>query len=76
VGPPPLLGGPVPPFDLGSAEELERAVDDLLAPATPIGDVRAGLEYRTAMVRVLARRAILRAAARRTGPARPQKDTP
>ena len=76
VGPTTLLGGPVAPFDLGSAEELERAVDDLLAPATPIGDVRAGLEYRTAMVRVLARRAILRAAARRTGPARPQKDTP
>jgi CO/xanthine dehydrogenase FAD-binding subunit len=76
VGPTTLLGGPVAPFDLDSSEQLERALDDLLAPATPIGDVRAGLEYRTAMVRVLARRAILRAAARRTDPARPQKDAP
>jgi carbon-monoxide dehydrogenase medium subunit len=72
VGPTTLLGGPVPPVDLGSEEQLERALDALLAPATPIGDVRAGLPYRAAMIRVLTRRAILRAAARRTDPARPQ----
>ena len=68
VGPTVLLGGPVAPVDLSSEEQLERALDDLLASATPIGDVRAGKPYRTAMVRVLARRAVLRAAARRTDP--------
>jgi CO/xanthine dehydrogenase FAD-binding subunit len=72
VGPTTLLGGPVPPVDLGSEEQLEGVLDALLAPATPIGDVRAGLPYRAAMIRVLTRRAILRAAARRTDPARPQ----
>lgn len=66
VGPITLLGGPVGPVDLSSQEQVEQAVDELLAPATPIGDVRAGKAYRTAMVRVLARRAVLRAAARRT----------
>ena len=67
VGPTTLLGGPVAPVDLSSEEETERAIDALLAPATPIGDVRAGKPYRTAMVRVLARRAVLRAAAPSTG---------
>lgn len=66
VGPTTLLGGPVAPFDLSSPGQMERALDALLAAATPIGDVRAGKPYRTAMVRVLARRAVLRAAARRT----------
>lgn len=68
VGPTTLLGGPLPPVDLSSAEEMDRALDALLAPATPIGDVRAGRPYRTAMLRVLARRAVLRAAARRAEP--------
>lgn len=68
VGPTTLVGGPVPPFDVSSQEQLERGLDALLAAATPIGDVRAGKPYRTAMVRVLARRAVLRAAARRTAP--------
>jgi CO/xanthine dehydrogenase FAD-binding subunit len=66
VGPTTLLGGPVAPFDASSEEQLERALDALLASATPIGDVRAGRPYRSAMLRVLARRAVLRAAARRT----------
>lgn len=66
VGPTTLLGGPVAPVDLSSEEQMERALDALLAPATPITDVRAGKPYRTAMVRVLTRRAVLRAAARRT----------
>ncbi|MDI6911874.1 FAD binding domain-containing protein [Nocardioides sp.] len=70
LGPTTLLGGPVAPIDLTSQEQLERAVDALLAPATPIGDIRAGKAYRTAMARVLARRAVLRAAARRTDPDR------
>jgi carbon-monoxide dehydrogenase medium subunit len=67
VGPTTLLGGPVAAVDLSSEEQLERALDVLLAAATPIGDVRAGQPYRAAMVRVLARRAVLRAAARSTG---------
>lgn len=65
LGPTTLLGGPVAPVDLASPEQLERAVDALLAAATPIGDVRAGKPYRTAMARVLTRRAVLRAAERR-----------
>lgn len=65
LGPTTLLGGPVARVDLTSLEQMERAVDTLLAPATPIGDVRAGKPYRTAMARVLTRRAVLRAAARR-----------
>lgn len=67
VGPTTLVGGPVSAVDLSSEERLESALETLLAPATPIGDVRAGQPYRTAMVRVLARRAVLRAAARRNG---------
>ncbi len=70
LGPTTLLGGPVAPIDLTSQEQLEQAVDALLAPATPIGDVRAGKPYRTAMARVLAGRAVLRAAGRRTDPDR------
>lgn len=66
LGPTTLLGGPVAPIDLTSQEQLERAVEALLAPTTPIGDVRAGKPYRTAMARVLTRRAVLRAAERRT----------
>ena len=66
VGPTTLLGGPVASIELSSPVQLERAVDALVAPATPIGDVRAGKPYRTAMVRVLTRRAVLRAAARRS----------
>lgn len=65
LGPTTLLGGPAAPVDLDSPEQLERAVDALLAAATPIGDVRAGKPYRTAMARVLTRRAVLRAAERR-----------
>lgn len=68
VGPTTLVGGPVGPFDVSSEEQLERALDALLSPATPIGDVRAGRPYRTAMLRVLARRAVVRAAARRRDP--------
>jgi carbon-monoxide dehydrogenase medium subunit len=66
VGPVTLLGGPVAAVDLASRDQVARAVDTLLAAATPIGDIRAGKTYRTAMVRVLATRAVLRAAARRT----------
>lgn len=66
VGPTTLLGGPVAPTDPSSPEQVDRALDALLVRATPIGDVRSGKAYRTAMVRVLTRRAVLRAAGRRT----------
>lgn len=65
VGPITLLGGPTDPVDVSSPDELQRALDVLLAPATPIGDVRAGRPYRAAMLRVLAKRAVIRAAGRR-----------
>ncbi|MGB0101251.1 MAG: FAD binding domain-containing protein [Nocardioides sp.] len=66
LGPVTLLGGPVAPFDLSSSEQLGQAIESLLERATPIGDVRAGQRYRAAMARVLAERAVLRAAERRT----------
>ncbi len=66
LGPVTLLGGPAAAVDLSSPEQLEQAIDALLAPATPIGDVRAGRPYRAAMARVLVKRAVLRAAARRS----------
>ncbi|NYJ04108.1 FAD binding domain-containing protein [Petropleomorpha daqingensis] len=65
VGPRPLLTrtGPV---DLADDAALDAALDELLAPATPISDVRGSREYRLAMLRVLAKRAVLAAADRRT----------
>jgi carbon-monoxide dehydrogenase medium subunit len=65
VGPRPLLArtGPV---DLADDAALDGALDELLAPATPISDVRGSREYRLAMLRVLAKRAVLAAADRRT----------
>jgi len=64
VGPRPLLTrtGPV---DLADDAALDAALDELLAPATPISDVRGSREYRLATLRVLARRAVLAAADRR-----------
>jgi carbon-monoxide dehydrogenase medium subunit len=44
-----------------------RLLDDLLATATPISDVRAGADYRRAMLRVHARRALASAIDRRDG---------
>jgi carbon-monoxide dehydrogenase medium subunit len=66
VGPRTLLAGPTGPCDVGSGDELDRAIDVLVQPATPISDLRAGQAYRAAMLRVLAKRAILRAVGRRT----------
>jgi CO/xanthine dehydrogenase FAD-binding subunit len=65
VGPRPLLTrtGPV---DLADDAALDAALDELLAPATPISDVRGSREYRLATLRVLAKRAVLAAADRRT----------
>src|SRR3569833_1859383 len=64
VGPRPLLSR-VGPVDLAAAAVLDAALDELLAPATPISDVRGSREYRLATLRVLANRAVLAAADRR-----------
>ena len=65
VGPRPLLTrtGPV---DLADDAALDDALDRLVEPATPISDVRGSREYRLATLRVLAKRAVLAAADRRT----------
>jgi CO/xanthine dehydrogenase FAD-binding subunit len=65
VGPRPLrteVGGPV---DLTDEASLDGALDELLAVATPIPDVRGSREYRLATLRVLTKRAVLAAADRR-----------
>jgi carbon-monoxide dehydrogenase medium subunit len=64
VGPRPLLTR-VGPVDLSDDTALDAALDELLAPATPISDVRGSREYRIATLRVLAKRAVLAAADRR-----------
>ena len=65
VGPVPLRTGPSDPIDVEAETELDAAVDQLLAVATPISDVRAGEDYRRAMLRVLTKRAMRTAAQRR-----------
>ena len=66
VGPRPLRAALDVPFEPGDVPGLERALDEGLDVATPISDIRGGREYRVAMVRVLAKRAVLAAADRRT----------
>lgn len=61
VGPRPLVAR----TRLGDHETTAAAVEHLVAAATPIDDVRAGSDYRRAMLRVLARRALDTAARRR-----------
>ncbi|WP_346619397.1 xanthine dehydrogenase family protein subunit M [Blastococcus montanus] len=65
VGPRPLRTEVPGPVDLADDAALEEAVDRLVSVATPISDVRGSREYRLATLRVLTRRAILAAAARR-----------
>ena len=66
VGPRPIRTALDSPIDLADGAALERALDERLAVATPISDIRGSREYRVAMVRVLAKRAVLAAAHRRT----------
>ncbi len=66
VGPRPIRTAPDGPLDLRDQAGLAQSLDRCLHVATPITDVRAGRDYRIAMVRVLARRAVLAAADRRT----------
>jgi CO/xanthine dehydrogenase FAD-binding subunit len=65
VGPRPLLTESEEPVDLQDGSALRSTLDHLLRAATPISDVRGSRDYRVAMVRVLARRAVLAAADRR-----------
>lgn len=65
VGPRPLLAESDQPVDLRDEAALRSSLDLLLQAATPISDVRGSRAYRLAMVRVLARRAVLAAADRR-----------
>ncbi len=64
VGPRPILVEAAEPVDLDAEPELVAVLERLLAVAAPITDVRASREYREAMLRVLARRAVLAAVAR------------
>lgn len=66
VGPTPLVGHSAGPVDWDDADAVDAAVAALVEVATPITDVRASDEYRTAMVAVLAGRAVRTAAGRRT----------
>src|SRR3954454_20516315 len=66
VGTRPLRSESRGPVDLADAAALDAALDELLSPATPISDVRGSREYRLATLRVLAKRAVLAAADRRT----------
>lgn len=67
VGPTPLLTETSAPVDTSDRVAVDQVVEELVAVASPISDVRAGREYRLAMTSVLARRAVQRAADRRTG---------
>jgi carbon-monoxide dehydrogenase medium subunit len=65
VGPRPLRTASPGPVELADEAALDQALDELLAAATPITDVRGSREYRLATLRVLTRRAIRAAADRR-----------
>jgi CO/xanthine dehydrogenase FAD-binding subunit len=65
VGPRPLRSEVPGPVDLTDPVALDRALDQLVAVATPISDVRGSREYRLATLRVLTKRAVLAAADRR-----------
>lgn len=66
AGPIPRVATSAEPVELDSVPHRTAALGELLAISSPIGDVRASLEYRQAMLRVLAGRVLTRAATRRT----------
>jgi CO/xanthine dehydrogenase FAD-binding subunit len=68
VGPRPLRTELDAQFDAADVPALVRALDERLEIASPISDIRGSQEYRHAMLRLLARRAILAAADRRNTP--------
>jgi CO/xanthine dehydrogenase FAD-binding subunit len=65
VGPRPLRTEPSAPVDVADEPALDRVLAEQVEIATPISDVRGSREYRIAMLRVLAKRAVLAAAHRR-----------
>lgn len=65
MGPTTILAEIDDPVDPLDAAAVTAALDRLLQVLKPISDVRASREYRAAMVRVLAKRAVLAAAKRR-----------
>lgn len=65
VGPRPILAELDKPVDIADDATLTKVLDERLEVASPISDVRASREYRIAMVRVLAKRAVRHAADRR-----------
>ncbi|SFS31872.1 FAD binding domain-containing protein [Saccharopolyspora flava] len=65
VGPRPLRTELDEPVDPADEDALANALDRAAAIATPISDIRGGREYRAAMVKVLARRAVVAADRRR-----------
>lgn len=66
MGPTTIFAEVDAPIDPTDPKTVTIALDQLLEVLRPISDVRATKEYRAAMVRVLARRAVLAAASRRT----------
>jgi CO/xanthine dehydrogenase FAD-binding subunit len=59
-----LAFGAVGPRPFVVASRQDAALEDVLKHASPISDLRASEDYRTAMLPVLTRRAVNRAAAR------------
>lgn len=76
VGPTPLLVELPRGLDLEDRPALDEALDEVLVVATPISDIRAGADYRAAMLKELARRAVQAAmeSTRRAGDGSPVRN--
>ncbi len=76
VGPTPLLVELPRGLDLEDRSVLDGALDEALVVATPISDIRAGADYRAAMLKELARRAVQAAleSTRRAGDGSPVRN--
>jgi carbon-monoxide dehydrogenase medium subunit len=59
--------GAVGPRPFSVDTRADRPVDDVVAQASPISDLRGGKDYRSAMLPILARRALRTALARLDG---------
>lgn len=65
VGPTPVLSPWSAPLDLDSASEVMAFVEQAATHTRPITNIRGSADYRAAMLRVLGKRAVSRAALRR-----------